>query len=424
MQLVQAVKRSKKNERRQRDQELLDSTEIRNPTSPGPLEVEGARLSAPRCCHICQQRYQDLHFFYDRLCPTCGDFNYGKRQQTGELTHRAALVTGGRVKTGYHIALKLLRAGAMVLITTRFAQDAARRYAAEHDFPDWKDRLEIHPIDFRQLSAIEDLTDQLQQELPALDILINNAAQTVRRPPAFYRHLIDPESNGSAPLPPSAQHLVRSGPNQMAKASDAIPAELIPALLTQLAILPGDETYNSEAFPEGELDEDQQQVDRRARNSWDLSPGEVSTWELVEAHAVNCMAPFLLLTRLEPLLLRSPNPDRYVINVSAVEGQFANGYKSGKHPHTNMVKAALNMMTRTCAEAYARQGIYLNSVDTGWHNNEAAHPVAQAMEENGFRPPLDSLDGAARVLDPILQGIAGKDRAYGKFLKNYQETEW
>ncbi len=201
-------------------------------------------------------------------------------------------------------------------------------------------------------------------------------------------------------------------------------ADLVgPALLTQAPLLPGDERHDESVFPSGARDEHGQQVDLRISNSWSSTGENVSAVELLEVQAVNSFAPFLLLTRLAPLLRRSPHPARYVVNVSAVEGNFRAG-KSGKHPHTNMAKAALNMLTRTLAEDHAANGIYVNSVDTGWISNEAPRPQAEQMEAAGFRLPLDVIDAAARVCDPIFTGVRGCDNVWGKYLKDFREAPW
>ena len=139
---------------------------------------------------MCKAEYRQLHAFYDALCPTCAALNYEKRFQTADLHGRVALVTGARVKIGYHAALKLLRAGATVVATTRFPHDAARRYAAEPDFADWRDRLHVHGLDLRHSPSVEIFCSQLGRELARLDLLVNNACQTVRRPPGFYEHLV------------------------------------------------------------------------------------------------------------------------------------------------------------------------------------------------------------------------------------------
>jgi NAD(P)-dependent dehydrogenase (short-subunit alcohol dehydrogenase family) len=417
--LLRACKSLRTRNVRQRDRDLLDSAGIHSETtaladtaglSPrhAPLPAD-LLLAQTRTCYVCKQPYARLHSFYDCLCPACGDLNLAKRGQTADLTGRVALVTGGRVKIGYHTALKLLRAGASVVITTRFPRDAARRYAAEIDFADWSARLQVHAIDLRDLVAVDRLGLDLTGGLGRLDVLVNNAAQTVRRPPAFYRHLIDQERGAALPAAAQAVLACRT-------------AETLPALRTQMPLLPGD--GEAVHFPAGWIDRDGQQVDLRPSNSWAQELGDVAPLELLEVHAVNCLAPFLLLRRLEPLLFAADGQPRHVVNVSAMEGQFNGAAKTGRHPHTNMAKAALNMITRTCAGPYAMHGVHVNSVDTGWVTNEAPHPVAERMAAEGFREPLDAIDGAARVLDPVFVGFATGRHESGKFWKDYHPIPW
>jgi NAD(P)-dependent dehydrogenase (short-subunit alcohol dehydrogenase family) len=93
--------------------------------------------------------------------------------------------------------------------------------------------------------------------------------------------------------------------------------------------------------------------------------------------------------------------------VSAMEGVFGRGYKGPGHPHTNMAKAALNMLTRTSATEMLTDGILMTSVDTGWITDERPHFTKMRLADEGFHAPLDLVDGAARVYDPIVQGEAG-----------------
>jgi NAD(P)-dependent dehydrogenase (short-subunit alcohol dehydrogenase family) len=178
-------------------------------------------------------------------------------------------------------------------------------------------------------------------------------------------------------------------------------------------------------FPDGALDADLQQVDLRAVNSWRLTLAEVSTPEMIEVQLVNSVAPFILCARLKPLMLRVPGRDKHVVNVSAMEGIFSRGTKTDRHPHTNMAKAALNMLTLTAARDYVRDGIHMNAVDTGWITDEDPFVHAtRKRDELGFQPPLDIVDGAARVLDPYLSGLNRGEHAFGKFFKDYLPSNW
>ena len=457
--LVKAFRKAKRRRVEAHDRSLLAVTGIRAaresevfvppPPRLGPGTPERPReVLSPKSCYVCKAEYRRLHPFYDALCPACAELNYEKRFQTADLRGRVALVTGARVKIGYQAALKLLRAGATVVATTRFPHDAARRYASEPDWALWSPRLHVHGLDLRHSPSVEIFCSQVCRRLERLDLLVNNACQTVRRPPGFYQHLLDFEERPVEALPAEVRPLVRSHHEcvRLLESVSAPAAEASGESLGGLVVWRGggaglglrhsarlsqvpfgfDEGARREdLFPAGARDADLQQVDLRALNSWRLTLAEVPIPEMIEVQLVNAVAPFILCARLKPLMLRAPGRDKHVVNVSAMEGVFSRGTKTDRHPHTNMAKAALNMLTLTSARDYVRDGIHMNAVDTGWITDE--DPFAHATrkrDELGFQPPLDVVDGAARVLDPFLSGLNTGRHAYGRFFKDYAPSAW
>jgi len=387
----------------------------------------------PKHCYVCKQKYTTLHFFYDQMCPTCAAFNYAKRTELADLHGRVALLTGGRVKIGYQAGLKLLRAGAELIVTSRFPRDSAARYAAEPDFAEWGHRLQVYGLDLRHTPSVEAFCQELVATRPRLDFIINNACQTVRRPPDFYAHMMDGETAALHDMPEHVRRLVGHyeglrGSNILPQGTGrdtAVPGLTRAAELSQLPLLPEELLAQSHLFPEGRLDQDLQQIDLRQRNSWRLLMAEVPSVELLEVQLVNAIAPFIINARLKPLMLRTTERDKHIVNVSAMEGQFYRSFKTTRHPHTNMAKAALNMMTRTSATDYHNDGIHMNSVDTGWVTDEdPAELAAKKVLEERFHPPLDIVDGAARIVDPIIHGITTGEHVWGQFLKDYRPTDW
>jgi NAD(P)-dependent dehydrogenase (short-subunit alcohol dehydrogenase family) len=384
----------------------------------------------PRPCYICKQDYTLVDAFYHQLCPECATLSHDKRDARTDLTGRRALLTGGRAKIGMYIALRLLRDGAHTTITTRFPRDAVRRFSAIEDSADWIHRLKIVGIDLRDPAQVIGLADAVAADGP-LDILINNAAQTVRRSPGAYKPLVDAElaTLPQGPLPEllTFGHTNDAHPLALAQSVSAHPILAAAArdadALTAEAMAAGSSSLErlaaGTAIDAGGLVPDEHHI-----NSWTQSVDQVEPLEMLEVQLANMTAPFLLVSRLRPAMAASSARRTYVVNVSAMEGVFSRGYKGPGHPHTNMAKAALNMLTRTSArEMFETDGILMTAVDTGWITDERPHFTKVRLAEEGFHAPLDLVDGAARVYDPIVRGEAGED-LFGIFLKDYKKSPW
>jgi NAD(P)-dependent dehydrogenase (short-subunit alcohol dehydrogenase family) len=380
-------------------------------------------LRRARACYVCKERYHEVDAFYHQLCPSCAALNRSRRDARADLTGRRALLTGGRAKIGMYIALRLLRDGAHTTITTRFPADAVRRFSAMADSSQWLHRLSIVGIDLRDPAQVVALADAVAANGP-LDILINNAAQTVRRTPGAYGQLIAAESAAlpDGPLPELIELGYSVGAAPAAIAGHPEIHALTPHALTALALTSGSASLERVA-EQTAIDAGGLVPDLDAVNSWTRRVHEVDPVELLEVQLCNVTAPFVLVSRLRPALAASPARRKYVVNVSAMEGQFARVYKGAGHPHTNMAKAALNMLTRTSARDMFSDGILMTSVDTGWITDERPHPMKARLADEGFHAPLDLVDGAARVYDPIVRGERGED-LYDCFLKDYERSAW
>jgi NAD(P)-dependent dehydrogenase (short-subunit alcohol dehydrogenase family) len=442
--LYKTVKRLRRAERREavlaNDQAVTAATAT---GAPGRIDDEtrglplvssvrtataGTLLQA-RACYVCKTRFREVDAFYHQLCPPCAARHHQRREARTDLIGRRALLTGGRAKIGMYIALRLLRDGAETTITTRFPHDAIRRFTAMPDSAEWLERLHVVGIDLRDPAQVVALADSVSARGP-LDILINNAAQTVRRSAEAYAPLIEAEraSLPDGPLPRLSRFgrevevKGETGRRDLAHASRAHWTPT-PQALTALALSVG--SASPERIAQGSaIDAGGLVPDLHPVNSWIQHVNEVDPLELLEVQLCNTTAPFILVSRLRPALAASTARRTYIVNVSAMEGQFSRGYKGPGHPHTNMAKAALNMLTRTSAqELLESDGILMTSVDTGWITDERPHPMKMRLAEDGFHAPLDLIDGAARVYDPIVRGESGED-IHGCFLKDYEPSPW
>ena len=376
-------------------------------------------------CYICHQEIteNDVHSHYKRMCKSCGDYNLKKRNKLINLNGYKALVTGGRIKIGYETALKLLRSGAFVVVTTRFPVDAVQRYSKEIDFSDWCKRLRIYQIDFRQIYSLFELIYYIKEECDFLDILINNAAQTVRHGYSYYEDLFLKERENIGKLSSEQKSIIiwSHGNKEFNRLQQSLDL-LLPIMPMKLK--EGHSINEIEKYYSNELTKDYLKKISAYRNSWTCKACDVSLIEMLEVQLVNVTTPFFLCTSVRSLMQASPHLNKYIVNVSAMEGKFYKANKNCFHPHTNMAKASLNMLTRTSAQDFATDGILMNSVDTGWITDENPIWIRERNEKKGLIPPLDEKDGASRLCDPIFSSIELGYHEYGSFLKDYKRTEW
>ncbi|MEU3295069.1 SDR family NAD(P)-dependent oxidoreductase [Streptomyces longwoodensis] len=406
-----------------------DETEGILPSSKVETGRIAGILQRPRSCYTCKQRYVEVDYFYHQLCQDCAALNRAKRDARADLTGKRALLTGGRAKIGMYIALRLLRDGAHTTVTTRFPKDAIRRFKAMEDSGEWLHRLEVVGLDLRDPAQAVALAEQVSAAGP-LDILINNATQTVRRLPSAYAALVEGEG---APLPAGelpAHHVIGAFNSGAVDGITALPvgvSGLDAQRVADLALVAGNASVarhlDGTAIDAGGLVPDV--VDT---NTWVQTIDQISPVELLETQLCNYTSPFILISALRPAMAdaakKAASGRAYVVNVSAMEGVFNRGYKGAGHPNTNAAKAAMNMVTRTSAqEMFDADGILMTSVDTGWITDERPHYDKLRLAEAGFHAPLDLVDGAARVYDPIVRGEAGDD-VYGVFLKDYAPGKW
>ncbi|WP_160138931.1 SDR family NAD(P)-dependent oxidoreductase [Chryseobacterium sp. c4a] len=359
-------------------------------------------LQKPQLCYCCHQPYHQVHFFYHKLCPSCADENYKNRNLTHDFTGQTVIITGGRVKIGYAAALKFLRSGAKVVATSRFPALASEQFQGENDYDVWKDRLFLYGLDLRSLRSIHDFSDYCYQNFGSIEILINNAAQTIKYTPEYYQPLIVKEKLLLSRTP---QNLIENKTPVHGREHDFL-------------------TLSHQDLSEMPVTRFGQPKDLRDKNSWNSLMDEIGTEELLEVNLINHISPYLLISALKPLMKKSYAEHRHIINVTSTEGQFSYKSKNEFHPHTNMTKAALNMLTKTSASDFVKDNIFMNAVDVGWISTGAIESKRERLFEKTKIPPLDPVDGAMRIFHPIVKINQGDQEIYGKLLKNYQETGW
>jgi len=372
-------------------------------THEGKTPTTFKALKSSKKCYCCDATYYEMHSFYHKLCSECATLNYEYRAIEVDLTGRNVILTGGRVKIGYALALKFLRSGANVMLTTRFPAIALEQLKQEPDYEVWEDRLTVYGLDLRNIKAVETFLDFYKSKHESLDILVNNAAQTIAYTTEYYQPLLAQEQQALVAFKDESKLLTNNT-----------------ALDEQLNVLDSTQIVSEQKS----LNRFGQPIDSREKNSWNSSLTEISTYELLEVNLINHISPYLLIRELTPLLKNSSFDEKFIINISSSEGQFSYANKTVFHPHTNMTKSALNMLTRTSALEYSQEGIYMNSVDVGWISTGAVESKRQRLFEQGAVPPLDSVDGMARVIHPIHEALVNKQYLFGKLLKDFKSVAW
>lgn len=395
-------------ERREHDNALIKATEVvsnaqnikTNYSHTNIYDELEISLQNQKRCYCCNEPYTQLHFFYHRLCPACASLNYDYRNQEYNFSGHNVIVTGGRVKVGYATALKFLRSGANVLLTTRFPALALAQLQQESDYAEWQHRLTVYGLDLRSLVAVKDFINFCRLKYDGIDILVNNAAQTIKYPTEYYQPLIARES----------QLLLQSSASKLL-------ANTTPVAVQYIHLpLPDNIDISLNRFG--------QPIDHREQNSWNSLLEEINLEELLEVNLINHISPYRLIAGLKEQMKKSKNKERFIVNVTSSEGQFSYENKTVFHPHTNMTKAALNMLTRTSAAEFVKDGIYMTAVDVGWISTGAVESKRAAQFDNLKIPPLDPVDGAMRIIHPVAGVLQGDKSLYGILLKNYKIANW
>ncbi len=378
-------------------------------------------------CYLCMKKTQKIHWFYHSQCPDCGDTSLKFRNLKRDLTGYHAIVTGARLKLGYQIALKLLRAGAEVLITSRKWEEAFHRYQEEPDYSNFVDRLHVMRFSFDLLKISEQMElfqNELQRVWPdkCVDIIIHNAAQTIA-------NVLESDSSSS-----NSEDLTESPSSEDSFYNDQTKTNKRKRYPLK--------SWFTNPFPE--VDKYGRVIDRREKNSWTTEFGTVDPNELNNVLMANVTAPFIINQMLLPYLkntfdIKKRKP--FIIHVHAKEGHFSS-HKTNKHTHTNVAKAGLHMLTRCMASQHATIDILShyqstmedtpwvdrykrNHIELGHHHNNLSHignwvnvhgidpgwfskdeyNIDTLIKRNILCPPIDEIDAASRIVYPIFENL-------------------
>lgn len=387
-------------------QAILAKTALKNQTFYRSFQtIEQStpiQFAVPQRCYTCHKQYRMSHSFYHRLCPSCAENQHAMRFRNADLSGRNVILTGGRIKVGFATALKLLQYGANVCLTTRFPALALHQFQQEPDYQLWGNRLFIYGLDLRSLHHIEEFITFYKNKYQGLDILINNAAQTIQYTDQYYAPLIQLEQQ-------KTQALLKTRTQQW------VSNEFSLSDTTQLLPLADSLTSTLSRFG--------QPIDTREKNSWNSTFEEIELQELLEVNLINHIAPYRLIQGLKASMQNSLFTEKFIINITSSEGIFSYSNKTANHPHTNMTKAALNMLTRTSAQEFIQDQIYMCAVDVGWISTGVSESIRQKQFDRAMIPPLDSVDGASRILHPIIEGLRGHHFS-GVLLKDYKIHPW
>ncbi|KAF2136507.1 uncharacterized protein K452DRAFT_292356 [Aplosporella prunicola CBS 121167] len=402
---------------------------------PEPKTTSTLRAAIPRgytirkrLCYICRCKFTVPHSTYLALCEPCGTFNLANSNislpNALDLTGKTALVTGGRVNLGYHTALRLLRCGAKVIVSSRYPRDTSTRYACEADSSAWKNRLKIVGADFRSAKDAFQLVAHVKAFLEGwgesrLYVLVNNAAQTLTDPISKEQSAIQRENllEGDTSASPfmvehTYQARVRGGITLALDSKTETPLLKDTVTKPSSGIIEAPENSLGHCIP---------------KSSWTQSLQEIPYEDVISAHSVNTFVPLILCRELITSMGSTQGtpsesiPQGYIVNVSSREGIFEGkpDYKSPHHVHTNMSKAALNMITETeAASAWRKRRVAMTTVDPGYMS---AAPEFEDMYDG--KRPIGWEDGAARVLWPVAVGEREGRAVWGRFLKHFGAVE-